>query len=149
MSFYNGILNLTNWTGNVILPTLAGLLFAFAVVRFSRGLTYAHPMYAGLLCLMGSGLLRAFETFATQRSWNDPDVYWVSIVTLVNWICNVIMPLYAALEVTAGGLSLASDMRINHTSGWQRHFLAAGLSLLLSGLLRLAEFFVAHGTGGA
>jgi hypothetical protein len=25
MSFYNGILNLTNWSGNVILPTLAGL----------------------------------------------------------------------------------------------------------------------------
>ena len=149
MSFYSGILNLTNWTVNVILPTLAGLLFAFAVIRFSRGLAYAQPMYGGLMCLMGSGLLRALETFASQRSWNDPDVYWMSIVTLVNWICNVIMPLYAALEVTAGGLSLASDMRIQHTSGWQSHFLAAGLSLLLSGLLRLAEFFVAHGTGGA
>ncbi len=148
MSFYNGILNLTNWTGNVILPTLAGLLFALAVVRFSRGLAYSQPMYAGLLCLLGSGLLRALETFASQKSWNDPDVYWMSIVTLVDWTCNVIMPLYAALEVAAGGLSLVSGMRIHHTSGWQRHFLAAGLSLLLSGLLRLAEFFVAQGTQG-
>jgi len=39
-------------------------------------------------------------------------------------------------------------MRIHQTSNWQRHFLSAGLCLLLSGLLRLAEYFVAHGTGG-
>ena len=83
-----------------------------------------------------------------QRNWNDSDVYWVSLVTLVNWIANVLMPLYAALEVTAGGVSLASGMRIHQTSNWQRHFLSAGLCLLLSGLLRLAEYFVAHGTGG-
>jgi hypothetical protein len=25
VSFYNGFLNFTNWSGNVILPTLAGL----------------------------------------------------------------------------------------------------------------------------
>ena len=33
MSFSNGILNLTNWVGNVILPTLAGLFFVIAVLR--------------------------------------------------------------------------------------------------------------------
>ena len=33
MSFYNGILNLTNWTGNVILPTLAAAFFAIAILR--------------------------------------------------------------------------------------------------------------------
>jgi hypothetical protein len=37
---------------------------------------------------------------------------------------------------------------IHPTSGWMRHFLAAGLCLMVSGLLRLAEFFVAHGAGG-
>jgi hypothetical protein len=26
MSFYNGILNLTSWLGNFIMPTIAGLL---------------------------------------------------------------------------------------------------------------------------
>jgi len=36
MSFTNGILNLTNWVGNVILPTLAALFFAIAVLRFAR-----------------------------------------------------------------------------------------------------------------
>ena len=61
---------------------------------------------------------------------------------------NVIMPICAALEVAAGGASLVSNMRIYNTANWQRHFLAAGLCLLVSGLLRLAEYFVTQGVGG-
>src|ERR1039458_2881807 len=148
VSFSNGILNLTNWVGNVILPTLAGLFFVLAVLRFSRALAHYPAMYGGFLCLMGSGLVRTLATFTRQRSWNDPDVYWVSLVTLLNWIANVIMPLYAALEVAAGGVSLASGVGIHPPPKRQRTFLSAGLCLLLSGLLRLAEYFVAHGTGG-
>src|SRR5205823_4439362 len=107
MSFYNGIANLTNWAANVILPTLAGLFFAIAVLRFSRGVGYYQSMYGGFLCLMGSGLLRALETFAAQRSWNDPDVFWAGLISLVDWVCNVLLPLYAALQVAARGLQLA------------------------------------------
>ena len=91
MSFTNGILNLTNWAGNVILPTLAALFLAIAVLRFARSESYAAAMYGAFLCLMASGLLRAMETFASQRAWNDPDVYWMSLVSLVDWICNVLM----------------------------------------------------------
>ena len=148
MSFHSGILNLTNWSANVILPTLAALFFALAIVRFSRHMDYSHAMYAGFLCLMASGVLRALETFASQRAWNDPDLYWSAILALVDWVCNVMMPLYAALQVAAGGASLATNVHIHQTSGWQRHFLAAGLCLLLSGLLRLAEFFITQGVGG-
>ncbi len=148
MSFYNGILNLTNWTGNVILPTLAAVFFIVAILRFSRGQAYYQAMYGGFSCLMGSGLVRALETFASQRAWNDPSVYWISLVTLVNWVANVIMPLFAALEVVAGGVTLATDIRVHYSQSWQRHFLTAGLCLLISGLLRLAEFFVSQGAGG-
>jgi len=148
MSFTNGILNLTNWAGNVILPTLAGLFFAIAVSRFARSESSAAAMYGGLLCLMASGLLRAMETFASQRAWNDPDVYWMSLVSLVDWICNVLMPIYAGLQVAAGALRMGIVTRIHPTEGWMRHFVAAGLCLLLSGLVRLAEFFVLKGTGG-
>jgi len=148
VSFYNGFLNFTNWSGNVILPTMAGLFFALAVFRFSKGQPYSHALYSGLLALMASGLLRAFEKFASQRAWNDPDVYWISLVTFVNWVCNVLMPIYAAVEVTAGGLALATGERIHHTGNWMRHFLAAGLCLLLSGILRLGEYFVQQGVGG-
>ncbi len=148
MSFTNGILNLTNWAGNVILPTLAGLFFAIGALRFSRSESYGHAMYGGFLCLMASGLLRAMETFASQRPWNDPDVYWIALLTLVNWVCNVLMPVYAGLQVAAGALRMGIITRIHPSEGWMRHFVAAALCLLLSGLLRLAEFFVAQGVGG-
>lgn len=148
MSFTNGILHLTNWAGNVILPTLAGLFFAIAILKFARSEPYAAGMYGGFLCLMASGLLRAMETFASQRAWNDPDVYWISLVSLVDWICNVLMPVYAGLQVAAGALRMGIVTRIHPAEGWMRHFVAAGLCLLLSGLVRLAEFFVLQGTGG-
>ena len=148
MSFYNGFLNFTNWSGNVVLPTLAGLFFALAILRFSKGQSYSHALYSGLMCLMASGLLRAFESFASQRAWNDPDVYWVSILSFVDWVGNVLMPIYAAVEVAAGGLALATGERIHFAGSWMRHFLAAGLCLMVSGLVRLAEYFVQHGTGG-
>jgi len=148
MSFVNGILNLTNWSGNVILPALAGLFFAVAILRFARSESPSAAMYGGFLCLMASGLLRAMETFASQRAWNDPDVYWMSIVSLVDWICNVLMPVYAGLQVAAGALRMGVVARFHPGEGWLRHFVAAGLCLLLSGLVRLAEFFVAQGTAG-
>ena len=36
MSFYNGLLNLTDWAGNVIMPTLGALFIAFAVIQYAR-----------------------------------------------------------------------------------------------------------------
>lgn len=148
MSVYNGILNLTNWTGNVIMPVIAGLFIVMAVVNFSRGRDYSHQLYAALLCLLVSGLLRAMETFAGQRAWSDPDVYGVAIRTFVDWTANVLLPVYAALQVAAGALDMTTNIRFHHESGWIRHFAAAGLCLLVSGMLRLGEFFVIHGAGG-
>jgi hypothetical protein len=37
---------------------------------------------------------------------------------------------------------------VHPTSGWLRAFVTAALCLMVSGLLRLAEFFVTQGTGG-
>lgn len=148
MSFANGILNLANWAGNVILPTLAGLFFAIAILRFSRRESYTHAMYGGFACLMASGLLRTMETFASQRAWSDPDVYWVALLSLVNWTCNVLLPVYAGLQVAAGALRIGIVTQVHPTEGWMRHFVAAALCLMLSGLVRLGEFFVLQGTGG-
>jgi hypothetical protein len=58
------------------------------------------------------------------------------------------MPIYAAIEVAAGGLALSTGERIHFAGSWMRHFLAAGLCLMVSGLVRLAEYFVQEGTGG-
>lgn len=148
MSFDNGILHLANWMGNVIMPTLAAVFIIMAIIQFSRGYEFSHSMYAALACLMVSGLTRSLETFASQRPWNNPDLYWMALVTMINWVGNVILPLYAAAQVAIGALRIGMFSHIHPTSGWMRHFLAAALCLMVSGLLRLAEFFVAHGTAG-
>jgi hypothetical protein len=148
MSFDNGILHLANWAGNVIMPTLAALFIIAAILQFSKGQEFAHSMYGALACLMVSGMTRAFETFASQKAWNNPDVYWLSLLTAINWVGNVILPVYAAAQVAIGALRIGMSSYIHPTSSWTRHFLAAGLCLMVSGLLRLAEFFVIQGTAG-
>jgi hypothetical protein len=68
----NGLLNLTNWLGNVIMPTMAGLFAAAAIYRFSKAQPYQHLGYAALASLMCSGLLRVMESFSNQASWEQP-----------------------------------------------------------------------------
>ena len=148
MSFDNGVLHLANWLGNVIMPTLAAAFIIIAILQFSKGREFAPSMYGALACLMVSGLTRAFETFATQAAWNSPDLYWLSILTLINWVANVILPVYAASQVAAMALRLGVFSLVHPTSGWLRHFVTAACCLMVSGLLRLAEFFVTQGSAG-
>ena len=149
MTFLTGITNLTSWMGNVIMPTLAGLFFALAVLRYARGYPNQYIAWAGLMCLMVSGLLRGLETFVAQSAWNNPDAIWKTLLGLVNWTCNVFMPVYAVLQVVEGVLVYGGvGHRIYQGAPWLRHFAAAAMALALSGILRLAEFFVQRGTGG-
>jgi hypothetical protein len=148
MTFDHGILNLANWVGNVLMPTLAAGFIIIAILQFSKGHEFGHSMYGALAALMISGLTRAFETFASQAAWNNPDLYWLSIVTLINWVANVILPVCAASQVAAMALRLGVSPLVHPTSGWLRHFVTAVLCLMVSGLLRLAEFFVTRGTAG-
>jgi hypothetical protein len=149
MSFETGIVNLTSWLGNVILPTLSALFFAIAIVRFVGPGEHQRWIYGGLLCLMASGILRALETFASQRSWDDPDLYWIALLSLVNWIANVLMPLYGVAQILIGVMHLAGiGHRVYQGGVWLRHFVAAAGCFMLSGMVRLAEWFVEQGTGG-
>jgi len=145
----NGIVNLASWLGNVILPTLAGLFFAIAIIRFVGPGEHQNWMYAGFLCLMASGILRGLEFFASQQASDDPDLYWMSLVSIVNWVCNVMMPLYGVLQIIVGVLHFAGiGHRMYHGGSWMRHFAAAAGCFTLSGVVRLAEWFVEQGTAG-
>ena len=148
MSFDNGILHLANWMGNVIMPTLAAVFIIIAILQFSKSQEFSHSIYGALACLLVSGLTRAFETFASQSMWNDPDLYWISIRTLIDWVANVILPVYAASQVASMALRMGIFSLVHPTTGWMRHFVTAALCLMVSGLLRLGEFFVNQGTGG-
>lgn len=147
--FSTGILNLTNWVGNVMMPTLAGLFLAGAIYRFSKAQPHTHLAYGGFAALMCSGLLRLLETFAQQAGANDPDRYWVSILTLVNWVGNVMLPLYGVLQVVMMVLHFAGLLeRMTIGEAWARNAVAAMACFGLSGILRLAEFWIQNGTAG-
>ena len=147
--FSTGILNLTSWIGNVIMPTLAGLFLAGAIYRFSKAQHYSHLSYAGFAALMCSGLLRLLETFAQQSAVNDPDRYWISILTLVNWVGNVMLPLYGVTQVVMMVLHFAGLLeRMTIGEAWSRNAVAAMACFGLSGILRLAEFWIQNGTTG-
>lgn len=149
MDFLTGLTNLTNWFGNVIMPTLAGLFFVVSVLRFSRGGSHQYSMYAGFAALMVSGLLRGIERFTMQRAWNDPDAVWITLLGLVNWSANVFLPLYGVLQVVIAIMHFGGmGFRIYPGAPWARHILAAMLCFGLSGVLRLAEFFIAQGSAG-
>jgi hypothetical protein len=147
--FENGLLNLTNWAGNVIMPTLAGLLFAAAVYRFSKAQPYAHLSWGGFASLMCSGLLRALEGFCQQAGASDPDRSWIALLGLVNWTANVLLPVYGALQVVMTVLHIGGVLeRMTIGDAWTRNALAALMCFGLSGLLRLAEFWIQNGTAG-
>jgi hypothetical protein len=145
----NGLINLTNWLGNLLMPTLAGLFFAGAIWRFSKGMHYQNLSYAGFASLMCSGLLRLLESFAQQGAWNDPNRFWLSILALVNWIGNVILPLYGISQMVLMALHFAGLLeRMTVGEAWVRNLVTAMCCFGLSGLLRLAEFWVQNGTAG-
>jgi len=149
MNFLTGLTNLTNWLGNVIMPTMAGVLFVIAVLRLSRSAPAQYAVYAGFAALMVSGILRAIETFSRQRAWDDPDAVWITLLGFVNWSANVFLPLYGVLQVVAAILHYGgAGFRIYPGAPWARHVIAAMACFGLSGLLRMAEYFVAQGTGG-
>jgi hypothetical protein len=147
--FSTGILNLTNWVGNVIMPTLAGLFLAGAIYRFSKAQPHTQFSYAGFAALMCSGLLRLLETFAQQAGASDPDRYWISILTLVNWVGNVMLPLYGVIQVVMMVLHFAGLLeRMTIGEAWARNAVSAMACFGLSGILRLAEFWIQNGTAG-
>ena len=149
MNFANGMLNLTNWLANVIMPTLAGLFAAGAIYRFSKSQPCHQLGWAALASLMCSGLLRALESFSNQAAWNNPDRYWISLLTLVNWVGNVLLPLYGALQVVLAVVHFSGLLeRMTIGEAWVRNLVTAMCCFGLSGLLRLGEFWIQKGTAG-
>lgn len=70
--YWTAILMLTNYVGNVILPTYAGievvkLVLGFGGVfeRLNIGDDWMRHLFAAMMSLMVSGILRVFEHFVT------------------------------------------------------------------------------------
>ena len=141
-SFQQGMLQLANWFGNVMLPIGAGLILALGIYRYSKGYELERYVYGALGALMGSGLLRLAEVITQQNT--GADQYMTTLLTLTNFVGNVLMPFYAVLEVVRLLLGIGGVFeRLAIGDDWLRHALAAMGALMVSGLLRLLEHFVA------
>ena len=146
-SFDQGVLNLTNWVGNGVMPLLAALMIAVGIYRFSKGGDFERWVWGALGALSVSGLLRLAEVFARQSSGSNQ--MFAALLTLADWVCNVILPVYAGLEVVRAVLGVSGvGSRLNIGDDWLRHVVAAFAALSCSGLLRLFEHFVATGKEG-
>ena len=146
-SFDQGVLNMTNWVGNGVMPLLAALMIALGIYRFSRGGDFERYVWGALGSLSVSGLLRLAEVFARQGSGSSQ--MFEALLTLADWICNVILPVYAGLEIVRAVLGVSGvGSRLNIGDDWLRHVVTAFAALCCSGLLRLFEHFISAGTKG-
>ena len=146
-SFDQGLLNMTNWVGNGIMPLLAALMVALGIYKFSRGGDSERYIWGALASLSVSGLLRLAEVFARQGAGSNQ--MFEALLTLADWVCNVILPVYAGLEIVRAVLGVSGvGARLNIGDDWMRHVVVAFAALCCSGLLRLLEHFVAAGTSG-
>src|SRR6185437_12278633 len=136
MSLDGAITNLASWAGNTMMPTMAGLFFATAVYRYSKGGPFEQPLYGGFASLLCSGMLRALEGFVQHAGART---------------ANVILPMFALTQLAAMALHMGGVVsEIYPGSTWVRKFVAAMGALMVSGMVRLAESMVtqAHGIGG-
>ena len=144
-SFQPGLLNLANWMGNVMLPIGAGRILACGIYQFSKGQELERYIYGAMAALLGSGLLRLAEVISQQNG--GADQYMVMLLTVTNFVGNVLMPFYAAIEIVRLVLGIGGVFeRLAIGDDWIRHGMAAMGALMVSGLLRLLEFFVANGS---
>lgn len=148
MSFDGGIANLASWAGNTIMPTLAGSFFSAAVFRYSKGATHEQYMYGGFAALTCSGIIRALEGFVQNAGATRADAFWLSLLSLVNWTSNVILPVYALTQLGAMALHFGGVLdQIYPGTVWIRKFISAIAALMISGLLRFAESMASQAHG--
>ncbi len=148
MSLDGAVTNLASWAGNTMMPTMAGLFFAGAVYRYSKGAPFEHFLYGGFASLMCSGILRTIEGFVQNAGPTSGDGFWMATMSLVNWTANVILPMFALTQLAEMALHMGGVVsEIYPGSAWIRKLVAAIAALMISGIVRLAESMVtqAHG----
>jgi hypothetical protein len=125
-----------------------GGFFAGAVYRYSKGGQFEQLLYGGFASLMCSGMLRALEGFVQNAGPTSADGYWTAVMNLVNWVANVILPVFALTQLAAMAMHMGGVVsEIYPGSTWIRKFIAAMGALMVSGIVRFAESMVtqAHG----
>ncbi len=147
--FSNGLLQMANYLGNIILPIMAGLVLCYGVYAYSQKKDGGHYITGALACLLISGFLRTAESFFGNNGQTGSGTYAAGLLYLVNWVSNVIMPLYAVYCFSRGVLSYGGILdRTTIGEGWLRYVISGFACLGISGIVRMLEYFVVQGIVG-
>jgi hypothetical protein len=142
-TFSNGLMLMANYFGNVILPIIAGLIICLGIYAFSQQKSGTHYIQAALACLLASGFLREAEFFFGTTT--DSTMFYTGLLGLVNWVGNVIMPLYA-VWCFARAVMAYSGIFDRHGQTSAKMLMVSGIGCLaVSGILRMLEYFVVQG----
>jgi hypothetical protein len=137
---------MASYLGNVILPGCAGLTLCIGIYSLAhKPKTGERYLTAAMLCLMASGLVRLAEYFSTQQT--GADQFYMAILSLGNWVGNVIMPIYAGINVVRAALSIDHEAFELTSMGGNtlRHVIVAIACLGVAAAIRLVEWFVTTG----
>jgi len=87
------------------------------------------------------------ESLQQSSVLEQPDRYWISILTLVNWVGNVLLPLYGAGQVVLAVVHFAGLLeRMTIGEAWVRQPGRGDVLFRTVRALRLGEFWIQHGT---
>jgi hypothetical protein len=145
-SLVNGLLHMTNYLGNLVLPVISALCVILALKAYMDHHNGGRYLIGALAALLASSFVRLAEEFASRST--GPDEYYTALLTMVNWLGNDIMPIVAVFEVCRGILAFSGfaegAIRSHRGTAWKRHILIALGCMSVSGTVRLLEFFVLH-----
>ena len=146
-SFITGLQAMVEWVGYLVLPALAALCVITALVTYSQRKDGSRYLAAALLCLLGPACAQLLNAFvSTTPGTGSHDTYYNGILNLTNWVGNVIMPMFAVLNIIRGIMTAGGFFeRFTIGDDWVRYFLIAGGSMMVSGITRLFEHFVTTG----
>jgi hypothetical protein len=148
-NFLTALQNLTKWLGYLVLPTLAGLCVIIAIYNYSERKESGRYVIAALLCLMGPACALLISFFVTSPAPSaGVDVVSGGLMNGINWLGNVILPVFAVINVVRGVQEFVAigEPRFHTKMDIVRHFGAAFFCLMVSGILRLLEHFVSTAT---
>lgn len=140
-SFSQGLINLSNWVGNVFLPLMTVVCVCLAAWSYAHRRDGGRYIVGGFACLTASGLVRLAESFVEAGSGSTQ--YYTALLTMVNYLGNVVMPMYAGVEVFLGVLAWSGfGDRLYIGDDWSRHLLVAMLCVAISGAVRMMEWMI-------
>ena len=141
------ILAMVNWLGLIVMPVMAALFLAVGVYKYSKGESMERSVIGVMVAISISGITRLAEYFVATSAGNSvvTDTYSNTLLNLTNWVANVILPVYAAIEVVRAGISFEDLTSMRTDLRPVKHFATAVMCCAVSAIMRLIEYWVANG----